>query len=111
MVPGAAAAASPADGTVGVIVSEKAEIVPVGKPVLMLGAGAPWFAFTLREDTLAGRRAERIAARSGVRPLASSEGARAVGDRDLNSFRLRLDPVEPVDGLQAGMSVWLPAGP
>lgn len=28
-------------------------------------------------------------------------------DHDLNSFRLRLDPVAAVDGLEPGMTVWL----
>ena len=99
------------------------EIVPVGKPVLTLYVGSErWFAFTLREDALAtltvgsdvtlttddGRR---IAAKvTELRPLgefATWRAARAVGDHDLNSFRLRLDPVEAKDdGLQPGMTVW-----
>jgi HlyD family secretion protein len=33
-----------------------------------------------------------------------------VGDHDLNSFRLRLDPLGVVDGLRPGMTVWLAAG-
>jgi HlyD family secretion protein len=37
-----------------------------------------------------------------------SRAARAVGDRDLDSFRPRLDPVAATDGLQPGMTVWLP---
>jgi HlyD family secretion protein len=116
---------APADGTVGIIVAEKGEIVPVGKPVLMLEPGGPWFAFTLREDALGGLAVgkevvlttdggKRVAARlSELRPLgefATWRAARAVGDHDLNSFRLRLDPVGPADDLQAGMSVWLGAG-
>ena len=44
---------APVDGTVGVLVAELGEVVPVGKPVLTLEVGAaPWFAFTLREDAL-----------------------------------------------------------
>ncbi|OLF34359.1 hypothetical protein BTW00_13740, partial [Psychrobacter sp. C 20.9] len=43
---------APVDGTVGTIVTELGEIVPVGKPVLLLDADRPWFAFTLREDML-----------------------------------------------------------
>jgi multidrug resistance efflux pump len=115
---------APVDGAVGVIVVEAGEIVPVGKPVLMLDSGKPWFAFTLREDVL-GRltvgsavdlttsTGQRIAARvTELRPLgefATWRAARAVGDHDLNSFRLRLDPVAKGDGLQPGMSVWLAA--
>ena len=36
--------------------------------------------------------------------------ARAVGDHDRNSFRLRLDPVDPAGpaiDMQPGMTVWL----
>jgi multidrug resistance efflux pump len=117
---------APADGVVGVIVAEQGEVVPVGKPVLMLESGKPWFAFTLREDslgqlivgssvdlTMSGGR--HVAARvTELRPLgefATWRAARAVGDHDLNSFRLRLDPVASVDGLQPGMSVWLATAP
>ena len=115
---------APADATVGVLVAKPGEIVPVGKPVLTLYVGSErWFAFTLREDSLGkltvgsdvalttddGRR---IAAKvTELRPLgefATWRAARAVGDHDLNSFRLRLDPVEAKeDGLQPGMTVWL----
>ena len=117
---------APVDGSVGVIVVEGGEIVPIGKPVLMLDSGKPWFAFTLREDTVGkltvGRTVElmtssgqSIAARvTELRPLgefATWRAARAVGDHDLNSFRLRLDPIAAVDGLQPGMSVWLAGRP
>jgi hypothetical protein len=34
-----------------------------------------------------------------------------VGDHDLNSFRLRLDPIGAKDdGLEPGMTVWLAGG-
>jgi len=114
---------APVDGVVGVIVGEQGEIVPVGKPVLVLEAGKPWFAFTLREDALGGltvgrdvdlttATGQKIAARvTELRPLgefATWRAARAVGDHDLNSFRLRLDPQGPVNDLRAGMTVWLP---
>ncbi len=117
---------APADGVVGVIVVEPGEIVPVGKPVLMIDSGKPWFAFTVREDALGpltvGRAVDlttssgqRLAARvTELRPLgefATWRAARAVGDHDLNSFRLRLDPVAGAEGLQPGMSVWLAAQP
>jgi len=115
---------APADGTVGVIVAEQGEVVPVGKPVLVLEMAKPWFAFTLREDALgrltvgssvdlAMADGRKIAARlTDLRPLgefATWRAARAVGDHDLNSFRLRLDPVLPVEGLRPGMTVWLSA--
>jgi HlyD family secretion protein len=115
---------APVDGTVGILVAELGEIVPVGKPVLTLDVGAArWFAFTLREDalrqltvgsdvTLTTDDGQRIAARvTELRPLgefATWRAARAVGDHDLNSFRLRLDPLAAPEGLQPGMTVWLP---
>ena len=115
---------APIDGTVGILVGQLGEIVPVGKPVLTLDVGAArWFAFTLREDalrqltvgsdvTLTTDDGQRIAARvTELRPLgefATWRAARAVGDHDLNSFRLRLDPLAAPEGLQPGMTVWLP---
>ena len=114
---------APVDGVVGILVAEPGEVVPVGKPVLTLDVGNErWFSFTLREDAL-GRLAvgsivtlttddgRHIQARvTEFRPLgefATWRAARAVGDHDLNSFRLRLDPVEAEDKLQPGMTVWL----
>ena len=115
---------APVDGTVGILVAELGEIVPIGKPVLTLDVGtARWFAFTVLEDalkqltvgsdvTLTTDDGRRIAARvTELRPLgefATWRAARAVGDHDLNSFRLRLDPLAATDGLQPGMTVWLP---
>ncbi|MBL6614447.1 MAG: efflux RND transporter periplasmic adaptor subunit [Reyranella sp.] len=118
---------APVDGTVGVLVAEPGEILPVGKPVLTLYVGNErWFAFTLREDALGKisvgsevplttASGKRIAARvTELRPLgefATWRAARAVGDHDLNSFRLRLDPVDGKDdGLEPGMTVWLAGG-
>jgi HlyD family secretion protein len=117
---------APVDGTVGILVAEPGEILPVGKPVLTLEVGRErWFAFTLREDTLNGLKigsevmlstddGKRIAARvTELRPLgefATWRAARAVGDHDLNSFRLRLDPIDAASGLQPGQTVWLRGG-
>ena len=70
--------------------------------------GKPWFAFTLREDALRqltvgsdvdahdgdGRRfAARVTELRPLGEFATWRAARAVGDHDLNSFRLRLDPL------------------
>ena len=118
---------APAGGTVGILVAELGEIIPVGKPVLTLEVGRErWFAFSVREDALGGLTVgsevrlstgdgKQIAARvTELRPLgefATWRAARAVGDHDLNSFRLRLDPIGTVTGLQPGMTVWLPGRP
>ena len=45
-----------------------------------------------------------------MRPLgefATWRAARAVGDHDLNSFLLRVDPLAPTRELEPGMTVWL----
>ena len=118
---------APVDGTVGILVAEPGEIAAVGKPVLTLEVGAErWFAFTVREDllnhltvgsevTLGTDAGKHIAARvTELRPLgefATWRAACAVGDHDLNSFRVRLDPVAAGTGLQPGMTVWLMGGP
>jgi HlyD family secretion protein len=114
---------APGEGTVGVQVAEPGEIMAPGKPVMTLELeGRNWFAFTLREDKLRGLTlgaaatlvttdGRRIAARvSELRPLgefATWRAARAVGDHDLNSFRLRLDSTGDVGALEPGMTVWL----
>src|SRR5262249_47911935 len=95
---------APVDGTVGTRVAEPGEVIGPGKPVLTLEAeGERWFAFTLREDALPGmtlggavaltaQDGHRIDARvTELRPLgefATWRAARAVGDHDLNAFRL-----------------------
>lgn len=121
---------APVDGAVGIRVCEPGEILSPGKPVLTMTVDGPWFAFTLREDELRGLTVgtavsltapggRTVAARvTELRPLgefAIWRAARAVGDHDLNSFRLRLDAVEgtagEIDGLEAGMTVWLDRRP
>ncbi|MCW6507735.1 HlyD family secretion protein [Lichenifustis flavocetrariae] len=114
---------APADGTVGVRVAELGEIMAPGKAVLTLDVDDKrWFSFTMREDRLRGLTigttapltaddGRRLEARVvELRPLgefATWRAARAVGDHDLNSFRVRFDPVEDVKGLEPGMTVWL----
>ncbi|MRG54616.1 biotin/lipoyl-binding protein [Phyllobacterium sp. SYP-B3895] len=118
---------APADGMIGIRVAEPGEIIQPGKPVMTLEAdGQAWFAFTLREDDLQEitvGKALTLTAQDGrqidthvteLRPLgefATWRAARAVGDHDLNSFRLRLEPTGNTDGLEPGMTVWLTAQP
>jgi len=88
--------------------------------------GQTWFAFTLREDDLHEMTVGsvvRLTVQDGqhtdarvteLRPLgefATWRAARAVGDHDLNSFRLRLEPSGAVEGVEAGMTVWLDTHP
>lgn len=114
---------APIDGTIGIRVAEPGEIIGPGKPVVTLRIdGQRWFAFTVREDrlpgitpggsvALTGPDGRRIDARVTVlRPLgefATWRAARAIGDHDLNSFQMRLDPEGGIDGLEPGMTVWL----
>ena len=118
---------APVDGTIGVRVAEPGEIMAPGKPVMTLDIdGRRWFSFTLREDLLGdlaiGTKVSlnladgrQVAARlTELRPLgefATWRAARAVGDHDLNSFGLRLDPDGAAAGpeLEPGMAAWLQA--
>lgn len=118
---------APADGTIGIRVAEPGEIIGPGKPVMTMEAdGQAFFAFTLREDdlheialgktlVLTVQDGRQINARvTELRPLgefATWRAARAVGDHDLNSFRLRLEPNGSVEGLEPGMTVWLTTQP
>lgn len=114
---------APRNATVGTIVGEPGEILPPGRPVLTLDLDDElFFTFSIREDRLGGlglgsRRGlldshgRRIPARvTEIRPLgefATWRAARAVGDHDLNSFRVRFEPLERMEGLAAGMTVRL----
>jgi HlyD family secretion protein len=115
---------APVDATILIEVAELGETLVPGKPVLTIEPdGQRWFAFTLREDTLRDLAIGKIVALrtsdghkidarvSELRPLgefATWRAARAVGDHDLNSFWLRLDPTAGDNGLEPGMTVWLP---
>lgn len=115
---------APADATVLIKIAERGEALSPGAPVMTLEPkGGRWFAFTLREDilkdlaigkviALEANGGHAIEARvSELRPLgefATWRAARAVGDHDMNSFWLRLDPTNGDDGLEPGMTVWLP---
>lgn len=112
------------DATILIQVAELGETLVPGKAVLTIEPdGQRWFAFTLREDTLKDLTIGKIvplqtsdghsidARVSELRPLgefATWRAARPVGDHDLNSFWLRLDPMVGDDGLEPGMTVWLP---
>lgn len=115
---------APTDATILVRVAELGEALTPGKPVLTIEPeGQRWFAFTLREDKLGDLAIGKTVALqtsdgrsidarvSELRPLgefATWRAARAVGDHDLNSFWLRLDPTAGDQGLEPGMTVWLP---
>jgi multidrug resistance efflux pump len=114
---------APAAGAVGMQVAQIGEVVTPGKPVLTFAPDAGlWFAFTIREDDLHGldvgskvtlrtTAGGAIEARlTELRPLgefATWRAARAVGDHDLNSFRVRFDPAGETQGIEPGMTVFL----
>jgi HlyD family secretion protein len=115
---------SPLDGIVSVVVAEIGENVRAGQPVLAIAAtGQQWLSFNAREDFLRGLTVgtKVDVARAGTgeatptvvtepRPLgafASWQAERAIGDHDLNTLRLRLDPQGDASGLEPGMTVWI----
>jgi HlyD family secretion protein len=114
---------APTHGVVRLVVAELGEAISPGQSVMTLEAGSErWFTFTIREDRLGGlaigkpvalqtAKGGRVDARvTELRPLgefAVWEAARAVGDHDLNSFLMRADPLQVVDGLEPGMTVWI----
>jgi HlyD family secretion protein len=115
---------SPVDGIVSVVVAEIGENVRAGQPVLAIAAtGQQWLSFNAREDFLrgltVGTKVDVARAGTGeatptvvteLRPLgafASWQAERAVGDHDLNTLRLRLDPQGDASGLEPGMTVWI----
>jgi HlyD family secretion protein len=115
---------SPVDGVVSVVVAGIGENVHPGQPVLAIAAsGKQWLSFNMREDQLHGLTVGTAVqiARAGtpgtapavvteVRPIgtfATWQAERAVGDHDLNTLRLRLDPQGDWSGLEPGMTVWI----
>ena len=115
---------APVDGTVSVVVGELGEAVRAGEPLLVIDqADKQWLSFNVREDRLHGLAVgDKIAvAPPSVKgpisalvtelvPLgqfATWQAERAVGDHDLNTLRLRLDPQGDASGLEPGMTVWI----
>jgi len=113
---------APVDGTVSVLVGELGEAVRAGEPVLVIeAADKQWFSFNAREDRLHGLTVgdkigvARLGAKEPIPALvtelmplgqfATWQAERAVGDHDLNTLRLRLDPLENEPELKPGMTV------
>jgi multidrug resistance efflux pump len=117
--------AAPTGGVVAQIVAEPGEAVIPDQPVMTLEAtGRRWASFNLREDQLGdlrlGSPVQLIPANDGpdvvaqvtqIIPrgeFATWRAARVVGDHDLNTFLVRVDPTgDKVSALQPGMTVWL----
>jgi HlyD family secretion protein len=106
------------------ILAEEGEVVTPGVPLLSLvDLSDTWLGFSLREDLTAGLKVgDRFAVRTPalgdreimaeVRLIAAKgeyagwRATRATGDFDLRTFAIRAYPVEKVDGLRPGMSVY-----
>jgi HlyD family secretion protein len=118
---------APTDGVIALLVAEPGEVIPPGEAVLtMTTEHGQWFSFTVREDRLRGLGVgskQKVTLDTGetiegevteMRPLgefATWRAARAVGDHDLNSFLVRVDPIAPIRTMQPGMTAWLRAAP
>ncbi|QIQ20821.1 HlyD family secretion protein [Zophobihabitans entericus] len=114
---------APVDGEVGSIPAEVGELFNATSPLLtVIRLSQSYFVFNLREDILANiRKGDHITLTvpalgnkeieaevrfiSAMGDFATRRATRATGDFDLKTFEVRLYPVEPVDGLRAGMSV------
>jgi len=103
---------------------EEGEVVTPGLPLLSLvDLSDTWLGFSLREDLIAGLKVgDRFSVRipalgnrevtAEVRVIAAKgeyagwRATRATGDFDLRTFAIRAYPVEKIDGLRPGMSVY-----
>jgi hypothetical protein len=116
---------APSGGEVGILVAELGEANVPGQPVMTHHpTGHRWARFNLLEDQLddlrIGSRVELTAPDRGgpieagvveIAPrgeFATWRAARGVGDHDLNTFALLVDPVGSASEiLRPGMSIWL----
>ena len=115
---------SPISGQVTTRVAALGENFSAGAPLFsMIDMDNLWFTFNLREDLLGGLKiGDKFdvtvpALKSQVIPVrvtminvqgqyAAWRATRATGDFDLRTFAIRAYPVEKVDGLRPGMSVY-----
>ena len=106
------------------IPAEEGEVVSPGVPLLSLvDLADTWLGFSLREDLIAGLKVgDRFAVRipalgdrtitAEIKVIATKgeyagwRATRATGDFDLRTFAIRAYPVEKIDGLRPGMSVY-----
>jgi len=115
---------APADSQVFRIPVEEGEVVLPGVPLITLvDLGDMWVQFDLREDLLRdlkpGSRIDVRVPALGNRVIALEvrvigakgeytgwRATRSTGDFDLRTFEVRAYPVQPVEGLRPGMSVY-----
>jgi HlyD family secretion protein len=116
---------SPIASQVYQIPVEEGEVITPGVPLMSLvDLHDTWLGFSLREDLIAGLKVgDRFTVKvpalgnreilAEVKVIASKgeyagwRATRATGDFDLRTFAIRAYPVDPVDGLRPGMSVYV----
>jgi multidrug resistance efflux pump len=114
---------APTSGVIAILAAEPGEAVVPGASVLtMVPDSGIWFGFNLREDKLNGLTiGASVPVRSSTAGPVTSEvvemrdwgefaawrAARATGDHDVNTFFVRLDPIDPVPTWAPGQTVWL----
>jgi HlyD family secretion protein len=116
---------APVAGRVRVVVAEPGEAIRPGQPVLTLEASPErHVTVDLREDRLGGigvgaavdlaiagdgrKVPARVTEERRLGDFATWRAARAVGDHDLNTFLLRVDPEGGSAGLEPGMTLFWP---
>ncbi|OCG27880.1 secretion protein HlyD [Gilliamella sp. wkB108] len=110
------------EGEVGAIPAEVGELFNANSPLLtIIRLPQAYFVFNLREDIMPNiRKGDRVilevpalghkeveAEIRYIAPMgdyATKRATRATGDFDLKTFEVRLYPMDPVEGLRAGMS-------
>lgn len=113
---------APLDGRIATVIANPGEILSPGQSTMTLYADKGRFAtFVVREDDLHGLTigsevnlltstdrtvAGKVTELVPLGAFATWKAARAVGDHDLNSFMLRVDPVDS-DAMEPGMTVWI----
>lgn len=114
---------APVDGRVATVIANPGEILSPGQATMTLYADKGRFAtFVVREDDLRGLTigsevslltstdrtiAGKVTELVPLGAFATWKAARAVGDHDLNSFLLRVDPTDDSDAMEPGMTVWI----
>jgi HlyD family secretion protein len=115
---------APGDGTVRVVAGEVGEAIRAGQTIITIEAtGQPWLSFNVREDRVAGLTIGSavdvkvagesaplpgvVAEVSSIGQFATWQAERAVGDHDLNTVRVRVEPRTDSSKLEPGMTVWL----
>lgn len=113
-----------ADGEVTEIFPQIGELVGTGAPIMNVALlDDMWFTFNIREDKLPGIKVGdefdayipaldktvkmKISLMKNVGSFAAWKATKALDGFDLKTFEVRATPLQPVEGLRAGMSVVL----